>query len=267
MTRVRLFEEQRGACALIGMVHTLPLPGSPEWGGSIAAIVEGAERDASRLVAGGCDALIVENMGDLPYLRGRVEPESVAAMSVVASALARWKIPFGVQMLAGANREALGIALASGATFVRVEGYAYGHVADEGWIEACAGPLARTRACLGAKVAFWADVRKKHAAHSVTRDISFSDLAKGHVFCGAEVLIVTGTCTGSCASVADVKAARSAGVPVVVGSGVDAGNVAEFAPYCDGVIVGTSLKEDGDWRRPVDVQRVKALRLAMDRVA
>ena len=67
--------------ALVGMVHLKPLPGSPGWGGSMREILESARRDAEALLAGGCDALMVENMGDLPYLRGGVAPETTAAIA------------------------------------------------------------------------------------------------------------------------------------------------------------------------------------------
>ena len=69
-----------GKCALVGMVHLLPLPGSPRWGGDMNAVLDAARRDAGALVTGGCDLLLVENMGDVPYLRGSVAPETVRAM-------------------------------------------------------------------------------------------------------------------------------------------------------------------------------------------
>ena len=169
-------------CALVGMVHLLALPGSAGWGGSRNAILDAAMRDGERLCEGGCDALLVENMGDLPYLRGRVEPETLATMAVAVAGLGDLGRPLGVQLLAGANREALGVAVATGADFIRVEGFAYGHLADEGWMDACAGELLRARASLGADVKIWADIQKKHASHAITADLSLADLARGHAF-------------------------------------------------------------------------------------
>ena len=162
-----------GKPALVGMVHALALPGSPAWplgGGAprMQKILDQARRDAEALLDGGCDALIVENMHDLPYLRGRVAPETVAAMTLVTAAVVAFGRPTGVQVLAAANREALGVAVAAGATFIRVEAFAYAHVADEGWLDASAGELLRARAALGADVAVWADIKKKHSAHAVT---------------------------------------------------------------------------------------------------
>jgi uncharacterized protein len=251
-------------CALVGMVHLQALPGSPAWQGSMRQVVEAALADARALLAGGCDALLVENMGDLPFLRGRVEPETVAAAALCVQAVAALGAPTGVQLLAAANREALGVAVAAGATFVRAEAFAYAHVADEGWLDACAGDLLRARRALGADaVQVWADVKKKHAAHAVTGDLSLEEVARGAAFCGADALVVTGARTGAPTSLEDVEAARAAGLPVLVGSGVTAGAATPLAARAQGLIVGTSLKQGGDWRRPVDVERVRALRRAL----
>jgi membrane complex biogenesis BtpA family protein len=259
----RLFQDS-GRCSLVGMVHLLPLPGSPRWAGDMGAVLDAARRDAERLIEGGCDALLVENMGDLPYLRGRVHPETVAAAALATGAVAAMGAPVGVQLLAGANREALGVAVASGASFLRVEAFAYAHVADEGWLDACAGELLRARSGLRAGVAIWADVRKKHAAHAVTADLSLADVAKGAAFCGADALIVTGASTGETTDPGDVEAAREAGLPVVVGSGVTDRDAGSLATMADALIVGSWVKEDGDWRRPVSVDRVRRLREVMD---
>lgn len=251
-------------CAFVGMVHLAPLPGSPGWGGSLQAVREAALADAHKLIAGGCDALLVENMADVPYLRGAVPPETVAAMAVCLADVVALGLPTGVQVLAAANKEALGCAVAAGAHFIRAEAFAYAHVADEGWIDASAGPLLRTRAALQSDVVVWADVQKKHAAHAVTGDLSLADLARGTVFCGADVLVVSGRETGQPTRPEHLSEARRGGRPVVVGSGVTADTVAALAGLADAVIVGTALKEGGDWRAPVCVHRVKDVRQALD---
>lgn len=256
--------------ALVGMVHVLPLPGSPGWPrgdtrGAMRKILDQARADAEALLAGGCDALIVENMHDLPYLRGRVPPETVAAMTLATAAVVALGKPTGVQILAAANLEALGVAVATGASFVRAEAFAYAHVADEGWLDACAGPLVRARAALGADVSIWADIKKKHSAHAVTADLTLAEVAHGTAFSGADVLVVTGPATGRPAAPEDVIAARGAGLPVAVGSGIDPSNAARFAEHAQALIVGTALKFDGDWRQPVDVARVRALARSLGR--
>jgi membrane complex biogenesis BtpA family protein len=250
-------------CALVGMVHLLPLPGSPRWAGDMQAVLDAARRDAEALLTGGCDLLLVENMGDVPYLRGGVPPETVAAMARATAAVVAFGLPTGVQVLAAANREALGVAVASGARFIRVEGFAYAHVADEGWIDASAGPLLRARSALGSAVEVWADIQKKHSAHAVTADLSLAEWAHGAAFCGADAVVVTGTATGRPTASAHVKAAASSGCPVVVGSGVNPDNVTEVADTAAAVIVGSWLKVDGLWPNPVDGERVRRLRGAL----
>lgn len=263
--------------ALIGMVHLLALPGSPgfprlvrELSAScpahrhptrhaITAMLDRARKDAETLLENGCDALLVENMHDLPYLRGAVTPETVAAMTLGCEAVAAFDAPFGVQVLAGANLEALGVALATGATFIRAEAFAYAHVADEGWLDASAGPLLRRRADLGADIAVWADIKKKHSAHAVTADVPLADYAHGAAFCGADAVIVTGTTTGAETSLDDVDAARHSHLPVLVGSGLTEDNIARYVGRAQGLIVGSSIKVDGDWRNPVDGARVRRL--------
>ncbi len=244
--------------AFVGVVHLAPLPGSPGWAGDMSAVLDAAARDAEALASGGCDGVIVENMGDVPYLRGHVHPETVAAMALATARVTAFGLPTGVQVLAGANREALGVAVAAGARFVRVEAFAYAHVADEGWLDASAGELLRARKALGADVAVWADVKKKHAAHAVTADLSLAEVAKGTAFVGADVLIVSGSSTGEPTDPADVAKARAGGVPVAVGSGVTPEQASDLG--ADALIVGSWLKVAGEWRNPVDARRVRRLR-------
>jgi membrane complex biogenesis BtpA family protein len=181
-------------------------------------------------------------------------------MAVVVDRLCRLGIPLGIQLLAGANREALGVAVATGARFIRAEAFAYGHLADEGWMDACAGELLRARAALGVDVKIWADVQKKHASHAMSADLGIEDLARGYAFSGADGLVITGTETGGRTSLEHVRQAGVAGLPVIVGSGVDEQDAAALAVHAEALIVGSALKRGGDWRQEVELDRVKRLR-------
>ncbi len=240
---------------LIGMVHVGALPGTPRGGESVQAITDRAVKEALQLDEAGFDAIMLENMHDVPYLRRDVGPEIVAAMTAVTAAVrGAVQVPVGVQILAGANRAALAVAHACGGSFIRAEGFAFATVADEGLLdEADAGPLLRERARLGADVALWADVQKKHSAHALTGDLSIGELASGAVFMGADAVILTGAATGERAALAQVQQVRDAvDVPVLVGSGVDATSVKQTLEVAHGVIVGSALKVDGQWANPVD---------------
>ena len=248
--------------ALIGMLHVRALPGTPSAQTPLEAIVEQAIADARIYRDEGFTALAIENMHDRPYLRGAaVGPEIVAAMSIVAREVRRdVTLPLGIQILAGANREALAAAHASGADFVRVEGFVYAHVADEGVIESCAGELLRYRRLIGADgVLVLADIKKKHSAHAITADVSIVETAKAAEMFLADGLIVSGPATGVAASPAEVRAvADGVRLPVLVGSGLSADNLSQFA-HATGFIVGSSVKRDGHWDQPLNRANVRAI--------
>ena len=48
-------------------------------------------------------------------------------------------------------------------------------------------------------------------------------------------------------------------VPILVGSGVTPETAADLLSLADALIVGTSLKRDGDVSKPVDPERVRRL--------
>jgi membrane complex biogenesis BtpA family protein len=244
--------------ALIGMVHLDALPGSPEARRPVGEIADRAAGEARRLAEAGFDAVLVENMHDRPYLRRHVGPETVAAMTrAVASVCDAVDLPVGVQVLAGANLEALAICVATGASFLRAEGFAYASVADEGLFdEADAGRLLRRRRELGSDVAILADIRKKHSSHAISADLDVGEHAAGAAFCGADAVVVTGVATGAPTSIDDLAAARRGGpLPVVVGSGADAATARELLLHADAIVVGSAIKIDGDWRRTIDLDR------------
>jgi membrane complex biogenesis BtpA family protein len=247
--------------ALIGMLHLRALPGAPRYAQSLDEIAATAVEEARLYREHGFDALMIENMHDLPYMRGAVPPETVAAMTAIGREVRREvPLPLGVQVLAGANREALAVAHACGASFIRAEAFVFAHVADEGWMDACAGDLLRARRAMGAEgVAIFADIKKKHSAHAVTADVSLADTAKAAVFNLADGVIVTGTSTGEEAEPSDVTAVvKAVRAPVLVGSGLTPANVARYGA-AHGFIVGSSVKTDGLWLNALDSARVRAM--------
>lgn len=249
--------------ALIGMLHLTALPGTPRARGSVGCIIEGAVAEARLLAEAGYDALILENTHDLPYLRREVGPEIVATMTAVTAAVrAEVSLPLGVQILAGANRAALAVALAGGAELIRAEGFVFSHVADEGLMEeADAGPLLRYRRAIGAEgIAVFCDLKKKHASHAITADVDLAETARAAEFFDADGVIVTGVATGQATYLEDVKAVREATrLPVLVGSGVTPETCQALLDYADGLIVGSWIKEGGDWRGALDPRRAEAM--------
>ena len=181
-------------------------------------------------------------------------------MTMVGQAVrAQTSLPVGLQILAAADLEAVAVAHAAGLDFIRAECFSFAHVADEGIMESNAAKLLRYRRAIGAMgVQVWADIKKKHASHAWTADLSLGDVAEAAEFMGAETLIVTGASTSRPPLPADVEQARSrCELPVFAGSGVTLENLAEFLDVADGLIVGSYFKRDGHWMNGVDPGRVR----------
>jgi uncharacterized protein len=242
------------------------LPGSPTSALSLSECIRHAVRDAEALVVGGVDALIVENFHDYPFRRDAVEPHVVAAMTAVCLAIRdAVDCEIGVNVLRNDARAALGIALAAGASFIRVNVHSGAMLTDQGIITGAADETMRLRRTLGIEhVRVMADVLVKHAVP--LGPLRVEDAVRDAVDRGlADAIIITGSGTGESAARRDVESAVSAaGVPVYVGSGVTAENAAQFIPPAAGIIAGSWLKVDGIVRNPVDPRRVQQLRKAID---
>jgi membrane complex biogenesis BtpA family protein len=168
------------------------------------------------------------------------------------------KLPIGIQILAGANKEALAVAKSSGIDFISAEGFVFAHTADEGIIEAQAGDLLRYRKQIEADdIAVFTDIKKKHSSHAITNDVSLLDTAKAARFFLSDGVVITGNHTGEKASVDELKTLKeSLDFPVLVGSGVTQKNVLDYLPICDAMIVGSHFKEQGYWENKLSYERV-----------
>jgi membrane complex biogenesis BtpA family protein len=252
---------------IIGMVHLWPLPGAPGYAGyGMGTIIDHAQRDASALLEGGVDGLIVENMWDLPYYVGADVPfEAITAQAVAARAIAEMAhVPVGINVVHNGGLVELAIAVAAGADFIRVCILTGARLWDTGDLDqGCAADLLRRRKDLDAeKIKLFADVDKKHSLPFPGLDL------ETHIewteFYRADALIVSGRMTGDAPPLDKVRRAKGLATrPILMGSGTTAGNIAGFLQYADGAIVGSSLKEDGVAENPVDLDRVRGYMAAV----
>ena len=213
-----------------------------------------AQADAEALVAGGVDALIVENFGSAPFVKGcagdRIPPHQAAALAQVCAAAKVFGVPVGVNCLRNDAHTALGIAAACGLDFIRVNVHTGAYVTDQGLIEGEAASTLRYRELLRARrVQIWADVLVKHATplaplepETATHDCVDRGLA--------DAVIVTGAATGAPVDRGLLERVRGAasGRPVIIGSGLNLDNAQDLLAVADAAIVGTHFKRDGDVR-------------------
>ena len=243
---------------IIGVVHLLPLPTSPRWGGSLRAVIDRAEQEATALASGGVNGLIVENFFDAPFTSGRVDPAVVSAMTLIIGHLMNLvTLPVGINVLRNDAHSALAIASNVGAKFIRVNVLTGVMATDQGLIEGQAHQLLRYRRELGSDVKILADVLVKHARPLGSPNLTTAvqeTIERGL----ADGVILSGWATGSPPNLEDLELATAAanGTPVFIGSGADWENIPTLMQAADGVIVSSSLKRHGRIEQPIDPIRV-----------
>lgn len=243
---------------IIGVVHLLPLPTSPGWGGSLKAVIDRAEQEAAALASGGVDGIIVENFFDAPFTKNQVDPAVVSAMTLAINQLKKLvTLPIGINVLRNDAHSAIAIASCVKAQFIRVNVLTGVMATDQGLIEGQAHHLLRYRRELGSDVKIFADVLVKHArslsAPNLTTAVQ-DTIERGL----ADAVILSGWATGSPPNLEDLELAMAAanGTPVFIGSGANWENISTLMQAADGVIVSSSLKRHGRREQPIDPIRV-----------
>ncbi|QKQ77328.1 photosystem I biogenesis protein BtpA [Nostoc sp. TCL240-02] len=243
---------------IIGVVHLLPLPTSPRWGGSLKAVIDRAEQEAAALASGGVDGLIVENFFDAPFTKNQVDPVVVSAMTIVVQRIQNLvTLPIGLNVLRNDGKSAMAIASCVQAQFIRVNVLTGVMATDQGLIEGEAHQLLRYRRELGSDVKILADVLVKHARplSSPNLTVAVKDTIERGL---ADGVILSGWATGSPPNLEDLELAcdAAAGTPVFIGSGASWENIDTLIQAADGVIVSSSLKRHGRIEQPIDPIRV-----------
>lgn len=249
---------------IIGMIHLPPLPDYRESPG-LDAVVASALSDLRILQEHGFDGVLLENEYDRPH-RVRAEPETIEAMIRVTEAVVaeRRNVQVGCEILLNDPIASLSVASAAGASFVRTD-YFVDRMSRPEYGEFDIDPegLLAHRESLGASdVLILADIQVKYATMLERRTLTESaSLATQH---DADAIVVSGSATGDAPSTTELsQATEGAGVPVIIGSGLDQGNAVTLLAACNGAIVGTALMTD----RSVDPRKVEQLMTRIGRAA
>ena len=255
--------DRRTEFTLVGVIHLPPLPGAPMSELPFKSVCDHALRDAEALVRGGIRQCIIENFGDAPFRKERVDPHVPAMMSVIASAISSRfgdDLSLGINVLRNDGLSAIAVAAACHAEFVRINVLSGAAWTDQGLIEGQAAAVLRYRRTLNHSVRVMADVCVKHAVPAGETDIvraARDCVGRG----GADGVIITGNGTGAETDLNDVYAVRQAlpKATVWVGSGATPETIQSYRPVANGVIVGTFLHRDGAIEAPIDEDRVRTV--------
>ena len=244
---------------VIAMVHFRALPGTPLYDSKagIDGIVAGVRQDLHALQDAGVDAVMFGNENDRPY-EFNVDTASTASMAYAIGAVkSEIKVPFGVNVLWD-PMSSMALAAATGAKFVR-EIMTGTYASDMGSWSPNAGAALRYRDRLSrSDVAVLFNISAEFAYSLDQR--SLADRARSAVFSSVpDAILVSGQITGEAAAMGDLELVKKAlpTTPVLANTGVKHATVTDVLKVADGVIVGSSLKYDGDTWKSVDPDRAK----------
>lgn len=249
---------QLQSSTIIGMVHCLPLPTTAGFSGDYPKIIDQAVQDAVTLEKAGVDAVIVENMGDVPF-SAHINKAQLAALTAVAAAVGNAvKIPMGIDAAFNDCEADIAIAAVSAAAFIRVPVFVDTVCTTDGIINPCAKKCMEFRKQMGLEhVKILADVQVKHA-HMMLPYVTIEQSASEAAGSGADGIIVTGNQIGEETPIDLIKRVKQVvKLPVFAGSGVNTENIKEQMRVADGAIIGSSLKEGGVLTNPIAYDLVK----------
>ncbi len=242
------------------MAHVPAIPGTPRYDPQIGieGAVEAVRKDVNNLLANGVDAIMFCNEDDRPY-KFKPDFEAVAVMTRIVTELKPKDRPFGADFLWDA-RAPLAICKATGGTFIR-EVITGVYESDMGLWSPDAADFYRYRHSIDADhIRVFANITPEFASPLGTRDIA--QRAKSAVVSTlVDGILIAGSMAGSEPDFSWVKNAKDAvgeNVPVILNTGARQENIRQYLSVADGVIVGSSLKVDGQTWNPVDPARVKA---------
>lgn len=235
-----------GIPRLVGMVHLGPLPGSPRFCGDFDATIAAAMHDAEIIAEAGFDGVMVENFGDAPFFASDVPKVTIAAMTTAVNAVYEAsRLPVGINVLRNDGRGALAVAAATPASFVRVNILSGMMFTDQGPIVGESAEIARLRSHICPDVSIMADVFVKHSTPppGLTIGDAVDDLTQR---AGADAVVVSGRGTGAPIDLDHLKTvSERSSLPLYLGSGGRASNIASLLKIAHGAIVGTSIKIEG----------------------
>ena len=236
---------------IIAALHLPAFPGSghPDRK-SMQAIRAFALRNTEMAVRAGIQALFLQDLGDHPVSRP-IPAHILAGMSVVGSWI-RQEFPdlqLGISLMGHGAREPLAIAQAIGAQFVRLKVYVGAMVKAEGLLEGCAAEAIQYRHQIAAEdIAIFADVYDR-SGEPLGRLPLVKEVRQATVFGRADAVVLTGKTFDETLSMISEITNSDLNPPILIGGGVNAGNVKEALRVADGVIVSSAFKPKGGFTR------------------
>lgn len=256
---MRTFETLGTKKVVIGMVHLLPLPGTPFYQeGNVEQALDKAVADATALYQGGADGCLIQTVDRVYPSTDEADYARVAAMAAIAKAVSDATGPefqIGIQIMLNALKASVAVATVCGGSFLRCTALVGATLTAAGIVQANPHEFLTYRARIGAhRIKLIAEVHSMHFQWMGDRPVAA--VARMAMRAGAHAVEVAHPDEDTNAKlVRDIKQALP-DLPVILGGHTTHENVARRLAAADGVFVGTCLKFDGRDGR-VDIERVR----------
>ena len=243
---------------VIGVLHLPPFLGSARPGAKPMSYIEQfALANMEIFKEGDFDGVMLQD----GCMSGPTPPETIAGLTAVGRLLrTRFDTPLGITINSHAPQESLAIAQAIGANFVRLKVFVGAMIKSEGLLQGCAYEALQYRARIQApEIKIIADVHDRSGV--ALGDVSLEEAA-GQAARSADALVLTGKDWQESLDFHRRIRATNPKIPLVLGGGATADNIAEVLSIADGVIVSTWLmkkQQKPDDLIHWDLDKIKAL--------
>ena len=244
---------------VIGMVHLLPLPGTPFYeAGNMEQALEKAVADATALDRGGADGCLIQTVDRIYSPGDDVDYARVAAMATIVKAVSdatRPEFQIGVQIMVNALKASLAVASVCGGSFLRCTALVGATLSASGVVEAKPLEFLNYRTQIGAQaIKLIAEVESMHFKWMGDKPVA--EVARMASRAGAHAVEVAHPDEDTNARlVREIKTSMPK-LPVILGGHTNHDNAARRLAEADGAFVGRCLEVDG-WGSRVDVERVR----------
>jgi membrane complex biogenesis BtpA family protein len=256
---MRTFDTLGTKKVVLGMVHLLPLPGTPFYQeGNLEQALDKAVADATALYRGGADGCLIQTVDRVYSAADEADYARVAAMAAITKAVAEATGPefqIGVQIMLNALKASVAVASVCGGSFLRCTALVGATLSAAGIVEANPHDFLTYRARIGAnRITLIAEVHSRHFRWLGDRPVA--EVARMAMRAGARAVEVSHADEDTNARlVREIKQALPH-LPVILGGYTDHDNVARRLAEADGAFVGACLETDG-WGSRVDEERVR----------
>ncbi|HSM23266.1 MAG TPA: BtpA/SgcQ family protein [Anaerolineaceae bacterium] len=236
---------------VIAALHLPPLPGSahPDRK-TMLEIRDFALRNSEMALQAGIQAIFLQDLGDHPVARP-ISPHIIAGVTAVGYYIHDQfpELQLGISLLGHGAKEPLAIAQAIGARFVRLKVYVGAMLKAEGLLEGCAAEAIQIRHQIAAEdIAIFADVYDR-TGEPLGRMPFVEEVRQAAVFGRADGVVLTGKSFAETSQMIEEVANSDVKTPILIGGGVNAGNVVQALRIADSVIVSSSFKKVAGFTR------------------